>query len=154
MKSKSFWGVALSVLACVFLVASVSEARQIKGKTKSYFRKLVVSVIATDGSATTAPVNVVRKIRTDSGILRIGRYTLQVPEGQKVMIVFQKKITKNGRLIPKTVARFATDASGLTRTTQLNVTAALPGGSEAIGLGKIMVKRKFAKPRRIPVAAA
>jgi hypothetical protein len=151
MKGTGFLRVVLLMVLGVFLVTSIGEAREIKGKTKFSSRNLVVSAIATDGSATTVPVTFIRKRETDSGTVFIGKYSLEVPDGQKVMIVFQKLRKRTGTLKPKTVARFAKDVSGLTRTTQLNVTQSPLGGSEAIDLGAIRVKRKFAKPKNNPL---
>jgi hypothetical protein len=151
MKRNSFITIAI-VLISLFFLASVSHAREIKGKTKSFSRQLVASAVATDGSAVTSPVTVLSSKRLPSGrLLFTGSYSLQVPEGEKVMMVFQK-VRANGTLKPKTVAQFATDASGLTRTKQLTVTAALAGGSDAIDLGTIRVKDKFARSSINPLS--
>ena len=43
--------------------AGISDAREVKGKTKSFSPNLVVSAVATDGSSVTVPVTVVRTVR-------------------------------------------------------------------------------------------
>src|SRR4030066_1946015 len=151
MKRSSCITIAIAVVISVFLFANLSHAREIKGKTKSFSRHLVASAVATDGSAVTGPVTVLRSKQEPPGrLLYIGSYSLQVPEGQKVMMVYQKE-RANGKLKPMTVAQFATDSSGLTRTKQLTVTAALAGGSTAIDLGGIRVKGKLAPPSLNPL---
>lgn len=151
MRRNRFIKIALLVLMSVFLVAGVSQAREVKGKTKSFCRHLVASAVATDGSAVTDQVTVVKQVRLASGeILYIGRYSLEVPEGQKIMMVFQK-VRANGTLRPKTVAQFATDDTGLSETTQFTVTAPLIGGSLAIDLGKIKVRGRVATTQLNPL---
>ena len=151
MRRNQFVKIALLALMIVLLVAGISEAREVKGKTKSLWRHLAASAVATDGSAVTEPVTVVKQVHLASGkILYIGRYSLEVPEGQKVMMVFQK-VRANGTFKPKTVAQFATDGTGLSETTQFTVTAPLIAGSLAIDLGRIKVRGRVATPQLNPL---
>ena len=87
-------------------------------------------------------MTVVKQVRLASGqILYVGSYSLEVPEGQKVMIVLQK-VRANGTLKPKTVAQFATDDTGVKRTKQFRETASLPGAQAAINLRRYMKWQK------------
>lgn len=151
MRGNRFIKIALLAMISVLLVAGISQAREVKGKTKSFCSHLVASAIATDGSATTSPVTVVRQVRLASGKIRyFGVYSLEVPEGQKVMMVFQK-VMADGTLKPKTVAAFATDDTGLKSTKQFGVTPPLPGGLPAINLGMIKVMNTLAVPLLNPL---
>jgi hypothetical protein len=151
MRRSQFIKSALLAMISVLLVAGISQAREVKGKTKSFCRHLVASAVATDGSAVSGPVTVVKRVQLASGkILYVGKYSLDVPEGRKVMMVFQK-VRANGTLKPKTVAEFATDDTGLLDTTQFTVTAPLIGGSLAIDLGRIKVRGRLATPQLNPL---
>jgi len=151
MRRNQFVRIILLTVLGLFFVASINQAREVKGITKSFCRHLVASAVATDGSAVTDPVTIVKQVRLASGkIFYIGRYSLEVPEGQKVMMVFQK-VRANGTLKPKTVARFAADNAGLSETTQFTVTAQMIGGSLAIDLGKINVRHRIATSQLNPL---
>jgi hypothetical protein len=151
MRRNQFVRITLLTVLGLFFVARISQAREVKGITKSFCRHLVASAVATDGSAVTDPVTIVKQVRLASGkIFYIGRYSLEVPEGQKVMMVFQK-VRANGTLKPKTVARFAADNAGLSETTQFTVTAQMIGGSLAIDLGKINVRHRIATSQLNPL---
>ncbi len=142
MRIYRFLVLAAVALLVVALVAAGAEARQITGRTKSYCQNLVATAVGTDGSCIKAPVNVNRVVQTPAGPKYIGSYSLEVPEGQEVAVVFNK-LKANGSLKPKTEAQFATDATGARKTCRLNVTAPLAGGAAAINLGvtKVMGSR-------------
>jgi hypothetical protein len=139
-------------LLCALLAANAGEARQIKGKTKAFDKNLLACAIATDGSAITAQVTMERRVRVQTpegeDFAFIGSFSLDVPEGQKVMVAFLK-LRSDTRLVPKTVLAFATDATGLTKVMQLGVTAAVT----PIDLGRIRVGRKLAAPEFNPLEA-
>jgi len=66
--------------------AGISDAREVKGKTKSFSPNLVVSAVATDGSSVTVPVTVVRTVRLATGQIRSSESVSCLPDsvGQKL----------------------------------------------------------------------
>lgn len=162
MKANQFAKIAVLVMIGVLFIATAGQARVIKGRTLSYNKKMVATAIATDGSSVSAPVKVVSQVTIHAGLIRYtGRYRLVVPDGQRVMLIFQK-VTANGRLIPKTVARFKRTASGLGKTSQFTVPAsqaaanigqvAATAVTEPINLGIITLDNTFAIPRFNPLS--
>lgn len=143
MRGYKFVKFAVLAIISVFIIATVGQAREIKGGTKSFDKHILAAAIDTDGSSVAVPVTVIKRVNGKY----IGNYSLEVPEGRRVMIVFQK-VKANGTLKAKTVARFATDASGLSKTSQFTVTA----GLQAIDLGFITVNSILAKPKINPLS--
>jgi hypothetical protein len=77
--------------------------------------------------------------------LYMGRYSLEVPEGQKVRIVFSQG-RSDGTLQPITVVKFARDTSGFNEALQFRVTRQVPGRGRHMNLGNINVGEPFATP--------
>jgi hypothetical protein len=135
---------------CLGLLANASNAREITGSTKSTNEKLAVMAVATDGSKYTANVTVVRQKQKAGKTVYFGTYDLDVPEGKKVMVQFNR-VNADGSLTPLTTTRFYTSAAHSKQTWMFNVTAPLAGGGEAISFGQTKVGHTNAPPEVNPL---
>jgi hypothetical protein len=148
---RQFLAVPLTAFSLIVLTGA-GNAREVVGTTKSYLPRLAATALATDGSKYTAKVTVTGTQVTSTGkTLYTGTYDVAVPEGKKVLMVFQK-LNADGSLTPKTVARFATSPSGLKQTFQFNVTQSPSHDSSPISLGFTKVGAKLAKPEVNPLS--
>ena len=145
---KSFFAAAVATFSMVFL-AGAADARQIVGSTQAYFAKGAVTALATDGSKYIAKVTVTNTQHLASGkTLYTGTYSLSVPNGKQVMLIFSK-VSSVG-LTPKTVAHFTADHATTYKTWHFHVANAPAGGADVLSLGLTKVGGKLAVPESNP----
>jgi hypothetical protein len=146
MKGYTFAVIAAAV--ALGLVSQSAEARIIKGSTVSKYHNLQVSAVDIDGSCVSERVRVVSQFEGPDGTVYRGRYSLDVPEGAKVSIVFSR-VRAGGLLRAKTVANFSDGNGGM--STQIPVTPPLADGSNAISLGRTEVGEPLSTCSRDPL---
>jgi hypothetical protein len=154
MKGKRILGIGLFALACVFFLTSVVGAREVTVVIKGDSKKLQLSAVRTDGSV----VAEVKRTRdtgkvTKKGVeIRKQSFTLDIPAGEKVMLVISKvkgnyKTAPDMiRLKPKKVIAFWADEARSATVTQFVVTDC--SGNDPIDLGVVKTfKGKLAMAR-------